>query len=239
MKKPLRQPDPPTPRKKPLRRPPPPPPPKAFLIEECPPVGYPMLNPTRPEELREVIPNAVIDPFPHSNHAVDVDLGYLEWHLRREVELGLDLDPPYQRAHVWTEAQRVAFVEYLLRGGKTGVTVVVGHVGDIVMLDPTTCGYQHYSLVDGKQRLDAVRAFLRDDLPVFAHPGRPTGYLASELSRAHTRSFIVRLRFECILFPSYADLLRHYVRLNAGGTPHTAEEIAKVRAMLAEIQGTT
>ena len=199
-------------------------PPKAFPIEECPAVGYPMLNPTRPEEFREVIPDEVIDPFPHSNHAVDVELGYLERHLRR--------------AHVWTEAQRVAFVEYLLRGGKTGVTVVVGHVGDIVMLNPTTCGYRHYSLVDGKQRLDAVRAFLRDDLPVFAHPGRPAGYIASELSRVHTRSFIVRLRFERILFPSYADLLRHYVRLNAGGTPHTAEEIAKVRAMLAEIQET-
>ena len=34
---------------------------------------------------------------------------------------GLDLDPPFQRGHVWTDDQRSAYMEYILSGGYTGV----------------------------------------------------------------------------------------------------------------------
>jgi len=32
--------------------------------------------------------------------------------------LGLNLDPDFQRAHVWTEDKQIAFVEFCLRGGQ-------------------------------------------------------------------------------------------------------------------------
>lgn len=34
-------------------------------------------------------------------------------------EDGLDLNPDFQRGHVWTPSQQAAFVEFFLRGGKT------------------------------------------------------------------------------------------------------------------------
>lgn len=37
-------------------------------------------------------------------------------------------------------------------------------------------------------------------------------------------------------FTKRAELLENYLSINAGGTPHSAEEIARVRAMLANAQ---
>ena len=35
-------------------------------------------------------------------------------------EEGLQLNPDFQRGHVWSEDQQVKFIEYVLRGGKSG-----------------------------------------------------------------------------------------------------------------------
>ena len=32
----------------------------------------------------------------------------------------LNLDPDFQRAHVWTETQQIRYIEYILQGGKSG-----------------------------------------------------------------------------------------------------------------------
>jgi len=97
-------------------------------------------------------------------YGVDVDWHYLEKHLDGYAQYpnGLDLDPDFQRAHVWTEEQQRAYVEHILRGGWASRTILFnchnwnggGDCGTVV-------------LVDGKQRLEAVRKFLRGDLPIF------------------------------------------------------------------------
>lgn len=38
-------------------------------------------------------------------------------------EMGLQLNPEFQRGHVWTEEQQIAWLEYHLRGGKSGNTI--------------------------------------------------------------------------------------------------------------------
>jgi hypothetical protein len=43
-----------------------------------------------------------------------------------------------------------------------------------------------------------------------------------------------RFKFEIFNFQIKADLLRHYLDLNAGGTPHSKEEIERVRKMLSD-----
>lgn len=35
-------------------------------------------------------------------------------------EMGLLLNPDFQRGHVWTDEQQIAWLEYFLKGGKTG-----------------------------------------------------------------------------------------------------------------------
>ena len=41
--------------------------------------------------------------------------------------MGLQLNPEFQRGHVWTEEQQIAWVEYYLRGGKSGNTIYLNN----------------------------------------------------------------------------------------------------------------
>jgi len=82
---------------------------------------------------------------------------------RKQIEgnEGLDLDPDFQRGHVWTEKKQIAYVEFCLRGGQSSRDIYFNH--------PNWQGsYKgQMVLVDGKQRLEAVRKFIRNELPVF------------------------------------------------------------------------
>ena len=54
-------------------------------------------------------------------YSVDVPWGYLKQQLKIEIEMGggIDLDPDFQRGHVWSLEKQVAFVEFIIRGGES------------------------------------------------------------------------------------------------------------------------
>ena len=59
-----------------------------------------------------------IEKFPLSTYSVHVSWDYLEdWIGRDRGDLYLDMNPEYQRDHVWTEEQQIAYIEYKLKGG--------------------------------------------------------------------------------------------------------------------------
>ena len=61
-----------------------------------------------------------------ARYRVDVMWSYLFSHLNHYNEsYGIDLDPDFQRAHVWAEAQQIAYVEYQLRGGISGKDIII------------------------------------------------------------------------------------------------------------------
>jgi hypothetical protein len=83
-----------------------------------------------------------------------------------------------------------------------------------------------FVLVDGKQRLEAVRSFLRDEVPVFG------GHKCSQLEgRIPNSAFFY---FNVNDLGTNAEVLQWYLDLNTGGVVHTTEELDKVRAMLAQ-----
>lgn len=152
-----------------------------------------------------------------------VSLPYIESHLSMIREYGeLILEPDFQRAHVWTEEQQKKYVEHILRGGTSG--------REIYFNSPegwdkeNNCAYPTV-LVDGLQRLTALRKFMRDELPLTG------GYVAS--------SFRYLSQFNLIFIKNnlknYSDVLRWYLEMNSGGTPHTEEELEKVRKMLKNV----
>lgn len=156
-----------------------------------------------------------------ASYGVDVDWHYVEKYIAGlAASPGIDLDPDFQRPHVWTEAQQVAYVEHILRGGWASRTILFncinwngrGECGPLV-------------LVDGKQRLEAVRRFLRNDLAIFGGNRRSDFSDRLDPLKASFRICVNDL-------PTRADVLRWYLELNAGGTPHSDGEIEKVRAML-------
>jgi len=158
-------------------------------------------------------------------YSVAVSLGYLERQLEEfanEYPGGLDLDPDFQRGHVWTERQQVAFVEFALRGGleqSSGLLLFNCADWDGECREPI-------QIVDGLQRLTATLRFLRNEIPAF---GRLRDEYRGSLS-------ITGARFQVHVnnLPTREDVLRWYLEINSGGTAHSPEEIARVTALLEE-----
>lgn len=151
-------------------------------------------------------------------YAVDVGWNYLRSHLESHGDV--DLDPDFQRGHVWTLDKQIAFVEFVLRGGDSARNLYFNcpnfQMG----------GTKHYVLVDGKQRLTAALAFLDDKVPVFG------GHYYSEFED-RPDIMTVRFRWHVNNLKTRAEVLQWYLDLNTGGVVHTDEEIAKVQRMLA------
>lgn len=156
-------------------------------------------------------------PFPIVGYSVTAMLSDLEDMLARYQErYALQLDPEFQRAHVWTEEQQSRFVEYFLQKGPSGRDIYFACKGWQRNFE----GPMY--LVDGKQRLKAVRKFMRNELRVF---GSYRKEISGVLRMIHHFTFHIGDL-------NYPDTLKWYIALNSGGTQHTPEEIARVKALL-------
>lgn len=171
-----------------------------------------------------------IDFYPPSYYTVHSSWEYIEETLKswdtRDIpgSLGLNLDPDFQRGHVWTEQKQIEYVEYCLRGGESSRNLIFNH--------PNWSGnYKgEMVLVDGKQRLEAVKKFLRNELPIFNGHKLNDFENPRKVLRSHNAHFIVSVH----KLPTRKDVLEFYLKLNSGGVVHTKEEIEKVRKMLEE-----
>ncbi len=136
-------------------------------------------------------------------------------------------------AHVWTDAQRVAFIEAVICGVSVSNRITIAHVGRRAYDLSRGVKGLHAVLLDGKQRLETIRRFMRGELRVFAGVGgRDEGYAFNEMSTAFQRIGRFSVEWRIVVVPTWEDVLRLYLLMNGGGTPHTAEELDRVRAML-------
>jgi hypothetical protein len=153
----------------------------------------------------------------------DVDWKYLpdyidRWLNPKDNLAKLDTNPDFQRGHVWTADQQAAYVEYILRGGMSGRDIYFNCAG----WGGTYKG--PFVLVDGKQRLEAVSLYLRNEITVFG------GMRHSDFEDRLPSS--AGFKFHVNDLPQKAQWLQWYLEMNTGGTPHTEAEINKVREML-------
>ncbi len=169
---------------------------------------------------------ADIEQFPHSNYAVNVELKYLKPHLERweekmpNTDYALVMNPEWQRGRVWTDQQKISFMEYFLKGGKTGRDVYFNCSSWAGKYDtPLYC-------VDGLQRITAAVDFLDNKIKVFGHY-----YSEYEDSVRLTNCTFV---FHVLQIKTKRDLLKVYIDFNSGGTPHNPKEIERIKKMLAE-----
>lgn len=121
--------------------------------------------------------------------------------------LGHFILPPFQRPPVWTEAQRVRFIESAWGGYPLGHYVL----NTFQFGTPRTDMW----LLDGQQRIGAVLAYMADEYPVF-------GRLYSELDDVHHRRWEMGVQFPHLRteLTDPAECLEVYDRLAYGGTPH-------------------
>jgi len=157
------------------------------------------------------------------SYQVDVQMEYLIELIDRWVrEGGLQLCPDFQRGHVWTENQQIKFLEFIFQGGKTGRVLYFNdphwhgaHNGE---------GYSDFVCVDGLQRITAIQRFLKDEIRVF-------GLLYSEFEGKTDlirHSMVVNVND----LKTKKEVLQWYIQMNAGGTPHTPDEIQRVQDLM-------
>lgn len=161
-----------------------------------------------------------------SHYRVDQPLSSLKEVLERYLEDDLNLEPDFQRNHVWTKQQQIAFLEYFLKEGK---------VSSIYFNNPSWLNFVGkergpFVIVDGKQRLKAAVDFLDGKFRVFKDLDKEgKGFLYSEISRLPAT---LTFKFEVNTLKTRKEVLQWYLDLNTGGTQHKKAELEKVKELL-------
>lgn len=160
-----------------------------------------------------------------ANYKIDVGLKYFSKTIRQFVdEEGLILNPDFQRGHVWTEEQQEKYVEHILRGGTSGKEIFLNKPS---WHSKAVTDYDDFVCVDGLQRITAIMKFQSNELKVF-------GLLYNEFE-GEPREITTRISIRINDLQYEKDVLQWYIEMNEGGTPHTKEEIQKVKDMLSKL----
>lgn len=138
---------------------------------------------------------------------------------RYDKDFSLDLNPDFQRGYVWTEAQQVSFVEFLLRGGLTSRIIYFNMEGWMTTFEGKMV------IIDGKQRLNAIIKFLNNELKVF-------GYFLNDFDDKEKILRHYGIKFNINNMVDRKDILQWYIDYNTGGTVHSDDEINRVKTLL-------
>ncbi|MFW5848052.1 MAG: DUF262 domain-containing protein [bacterium] len=168
-----------------------------------------------------------IPQFPHANYIVNIGWKYLnDWlNSHNENTMKLEMNPPYQRGYVWSQQQKIAYIEYQLKGGFSGKDIFWNcKTWNSLKGNPNVV-----ELVDGQQRVKSVLEFLNNKFPIF------DGHYFKD--------------FEDTLFVLNADFVMHvnnlqsdkeivqwYLGMNTGGSIHTDEDLKPAYDMLKELE---
>lgn len=158
-----------------------------------------------------------------SKSPLDVELCEINPILERyHDKYNLNMEPDFQRGHVWNIKQQIAFCEFIMRGGKTQ-PILLNHPcwGNL------TTGYEKYEMicVDGLQRVTALQKMINGEIPIF-------GKFLTEFQdyKRHLRSKHIQIVVNNL--ESKKDVLQWYIELNSAGTQHTKAELNRVLKLL-------
>jgi len=131
----------------------------------------------------------------------------------------LQLEPDFQRGHVWTITQQIEFCEFFLRGGLCP---------PILLNMP---GWQDdwkgdFVVVDGLQRLNALKQLIENKIKVFGH------FLKDIEGGENYVEWYATFPIFINNLQTKNDVIRWYLQINGGGTPHTIEELERVECLM-------
>jgi len=164
-----------------------------------------------------------IPQMTQAHYNVHISWDYLEMWLEKErTESPLNMDPPYQRGYVWTAEQKVAYIEYILKGGISGKDIFWNCPGWMDTYEGPM------EIVDGKQRISAVLDFLNNKIKAFGH-------LFNEFEdnlRMSEATFI----FHINNLTNKKDIVQWYLDMNTGGSVHTEKDLQPAYDMIKELE---
>jgi len=129
----------------------------------------------------------------------------------------LDMDPDFQRVHVWSPEQQTRYMEFILQGGNSSRDLYFNCPGWMSSFKGP------FQLVDGKQRLAACLGFMDGTVEVFG--GKCIGDFSD-------KPFNPTIRFHINDLETRQEILQWYLDINSGGVVHTADELDRVRELL-------
>ena len=139
-------------------------------------------------------------------------------------QFNINLNPDYQRDHVWTLYQKEAFVGHILEGGETLPVVI--NKGD---------EYKNFisEVIDGKQRIQACLDWENGD--IYGKTNKGVLIHMTDLDEVGTRMVdnMIGLKYAMVKL-CRIEILELYLKLNSGGTLHKQFEIDKVKELLLE-----
>lgn len=165
-------------------------------------------------------------------------------------ELGMDLEPPYQRGDVWTDDQRIALIRSWLTGVPTGVVILSdrstyawkqAHGG----VSPLDSGEPMYAVIDGKQRITTAIKWYSGELAVPAswlapewvettedtEDGPYVRYTGLTVIGQRKVARIADLQVAEAQPTTLEEEAAIYLLVNGGGTPQTADDMANAAGM--------
>jgi len=153
------------------------------------------------------------------SYQVNMPLVYFAKWVKESIEEdNLILNPDFQRGHIWNEKQQTEYIEFLLRGGRSGRIIYFNcpnwssgaRDGDFVC-------------VDGLQRTTAILRFINNEIKAFG-----IYYKDYEDSLPMNIDVLVNINE----LKTRKEVLKWYIEMNSGGTPHTESEINIVKKLL-------
>lgn len=160
-----------------------------------------------------------LDQVYDTPHSKNLDIG---WGYIRGSAYNFNLDPDYQRGHVWTTEQRESFIGYALSGGSYPPCWVNLDIG--TRLAET-------EVIDGKQRITSILMFMDGEICGRTSDGLEIWYndLDESSQRRVKNSYHINIK---LVELDREGVLKLYLKLNSAGVPHTKEELDRVRDML-------
>ena len=159
-------------------------------------------------------------------YKVDVGWKYLKDYLGtmgEGIQGGANMNPDFQRAHVWTKVQQMRYIEFIFKGGTSGKNIYWNCKGW-----QKSNGMKNWGpleLVDGKQRLTAALDFLDNKVAVFG------GYFYKDFTDK-MGAFDYTFSFHINDLDTRKEVLQWYLDLNSGGVVHTEKELDWVRFLI-------
>lgn len=151
----------------------------------------------------------------------------IEGVLHRYYHFGVDMDPAYQRGYVWEQSDKELLIDSIFSNIKIGEMVFVerNHTEG----QASGCLYE---ILDGKQRLDAIRGYYENRYPY-------QGLYFNDLSAKDRHVFLERVvPIANLVRPDSKMILRCFLMLNRAGKHMDPEHLKTVETQLKELEKT-
>jgi hypothetical protein len=138
----------------------------------------------------------------------------------------------YQRPFVWTLINKIDLIDSIYNRLECGKIVV--RRNDFNKVNNDKSGEQAlYDIVDGKQRLDALRGFVSNEFP------DRNGHFFREFDIRAQRMFKHQMSFSyCEMHEEVTDeqVLIQFIKVNVAGVPQSEEHIQYVKSLLVKVK---